>query len=57
MIAVGVPITVTDIFIGSIGFIKFINIMNNRTYKFAPPSEEKPDPELVIKYIFKGINF
>ena len=31
--------------------------MNNRTYKFAPPSEEKPDPELVIKYIFKGISF
>ena len=28
---------------------------NTRTYKFAPPSEERPDPELVIKYVFKGI--
>ena len=28
--------------------------MNTRAFKFAPPSEERPDPELVIKYVFKG---
>lgn len=31
-----------------------VSIYAKRTYKFAPPSAEKPDPELVIKYIFKG---